>query len=99
MTEQQESRELWTDEQKWSYLLRHERLGELLVRQGKLTIGQLEAVLREQVKSQNTKHLGEIVVEKKYLTLDEIVATLDKQNRMHQTSEQAIEQLKQKNKG
>lgn len=97
MAEHQESH-AWTDEQKWSYLLRHERLGELLVRQGKLTVGQLEAALREQIKSRNTKQIGEIVVEWKLLTLDEMVEALDKQNHMQATSEQAIQQLKNKNR-
>jgi hypothetical protein len=90
--------ESWTDDEKWGYLLRHERLGELLVRQGKLTIGQLEALLREQVKTRNTKHLGEILVEMKYLTLDEIMHTLDNQHHIQQTGEQAIQELKNKSK-
>jgi hypothetical protein len=96
MTEHMESKEAWTDEQKWSYLVRHERLGELLVRQGKLTLGQLETVLNAQEGSQ--KHLGEIIVEHKILTLDEIVAALDKQKRIGETSEQTIQQLKSKDK-
>jgi hypothetical protein len=98
MTEPQESHNSWSDEQKWSFLLRHERLGELLVRHGKLTLGQLEAALREQVKSRNTKHFGEIVVEMRLLSLDEMVAVLDKQNQIQQTSEQAIRELKSKSK-
>ena len=99
MTEHQESHESWTDEQKWKFLLRHERLGELLVSQSLITVAQLENVLREQIKSRNTKHLGEIVVELNLLTLDEIVAALDRQCRTLKTSEQAIQDLKNKNKG
>lgn len=96
MTEQ-DSPESWTDEQKWSYLVRHERLGELLVRLGKLTLGQLETALKEQEGAPN-KHLGEIIVEKKILTLDEIVSALDKQKQLCQTSEQTIKQLMEKDK-
>lgn len=96
MAEQSESRESWSDEQKWGFLVRHERLGELLVRAGKLTLGQLESVLKEQ---ENTKrHLGEIIVERKLLSLDEIVAALDKQKLIHNTSEESIRQLKEKEK-
>ncbi|MBX9570011.1 MAG: hypothetical protein K2X77_14020 [Candidatus Obscuribacterales bacterium] len=90
------STEKWSDEQKWSYLVRHERIGELLVRQGKLTLGQLEEVLTAQ--ENTTKHLGEIIVEKKMLTLDEILQALDKQKRAVETSEHSINSLKQKNK-
>jgi hypothetical protein len=90
------SAESWSDEQKWSYLVRHERIGELLVRQGKLTLGQLEEVLTAQ--ENTTKHLGEIIVEKKMLTLDEILQVLEKQKRAVETSEHSINSLKQKNK-
>lgn len=90
------SAESWSDEQKWSYLVRHERIGELLVRQGKLTLGQLEEVLTAQ--ENTTKHLGEIIVEKKMLTLDEILQALEKQKRAVETSEHSINSLKQKNK-
>lgn len=98
MTEQSGSQEKWSDEQKWAYLVRHERLGELLVRQGKLSLGQLETALNEQTAGGNSKHLGEIIVAKKILTLDEIVNALDKQKRLNQTSEQTIQQLKSKDR-
>lgn len=88
--------EAWSDEQKWSYLVRHERLGEILVRQGKLTLGQLETALKDQESC--GKHLGEIIVDKKILSLDEIVAALDKQKHLVQTSEQTIKELKEKDK-
>lgn len=91
---EQEARESWTDEQKWSYLVRHERLGEVLVRQGKLTLGQLETALKEQESC--GKHLGEIIVEKKLLTLDEIIEALEKQKQTQHTSEQTIKELKEK---
>lgn len=89
---------LWTDEQKWTYLVRHERLGELLVRLGKISLGQLETCLSEQEKSAADKHLGEIIVEKKILTLDEIVFALEKQKQAGVTSEHSIKQLLEKKK-
>ena len=93
------SPETWSDEEKWNYLVRHERLGELLVRRGKLSLAQLEEALKEQEASgQSTKHLGEIIVAKKFLTLDEIVNTLDNQKLNHKTSESSIQQLKSKSK-
>lgn len=95
MTEQaSNSQESWSDEQKWSYLIRHERIGEILVRQGKLSISQLDAALKEQEVC--SKHLGEIIVEKKILTLDEILAALEKQKLINNASEQSIKQLKTK---
>lgn len=97
MTDEQAKPETWTDEQKWSYLVRHERIGELLVRQGKLTLGQLETALKEQ-ESSGGKHLGEIIVAMKFLTLDEIVTALEKQKLINQTSENSIKQLKDKDK-
>ncbi|MBX9687457.1 MAG: hypothetical protein K2X27_12190 [Candidatus Obscuribacterales bacterium] len=97
MTENQENKETWNDEQKWSFLVRHERLGELLVRQGRLSLGQLESALKDQ-ESRPEKHLGEIIVEKKYLTLDEIIHALENQKKISQTSEQLINQLKNKQK-
>lgn len=93
---EKESQESWSDEQKWSYLVRHERLGEVLVRQGKLTLGQLETALKEQESC--GKHLGEIIVDKKLLSLDEIIAALEKQKHHVQTSEQTIKELKDKDK-
>jgi hypothetical protein len=92
------SPETWSDEEKWKYLVRHERLGELLVRRGKLSLVQLEEALKEQESSQSTKHLGEIIVARKFLTLDEIVDTLDNQKLTHQTSENSIQELKSKSK-
>lgn len=88
--------ESWSDEDKWKYLVRHERIGELLVRQGKITIGQLEMVLKEQESC--GKHLGEIIVAHNILTLDEIVKALEKQKLNNQTSELSIKQLKHKDK-
>lgn len=84
--------EVWSDEQKWSYLVRHERLGEILVRLGKLSLGNLESCLSEQEKTPD-KHLGEIIVEKKILSLDEIVSALEQQKKSGHTSENSIKQL------
>lgn len=98
MTEQEKNHESWTDDQKWAYLVRHERLGELLVRQGKLTLGQLTMALDEQAKSQGTIHLGQIIIDKKFLSLDEIVAALDKQKQISRTSVDTIQKLKIRDK-
>lgn len=82
----------WSDQQKWEYLLRHERLGELLVKCGKLTLVQVEELLQEQ--RNTTKHLGELVVERRLLTLDEIMHELKQQSDMDQTARQTIDELK-----
>lgn len=82
----------WSDQQKWEYLLRHERLGELLVKWGKLTLAQVDSLLEDQ--KSNKKHLGELVVEHKYMTLDEIMAELKRQSAMDETARQSIDELK-----
>lgn len=92
MAEESSSKENWNDEEKWHFLVRHERIGELLVRAGKLSLGQLDSLLKEQEGS--SKHLGEIIVEKKLLSLDEIISALDRQKEARDTSKQAIRELK-----
>lgn len=82
----------WSDQQKWEYLLRHERLGELLVKWGKLTLAQVDDLLQEQ--KTTSKHLGELVVERKLLTLDEIMHELKLQSDMDETARQTIDELK-----
>lgn len=82
----------WSDEEKWAYLLRHERLGELLVKWGKLSLAQVDELLAEQ--KQSTKHLGEIVVAKNLLTLDEIMVELKRQSVMDETARESIDELK-----
>lgn len=94
MTEESKPMNSWSDEKKWQFLLRHERLGELLVRAGKLKIGQLEKALKEQEIS--NKPLGEIIVENKFITKDEILATLESQKLIRNTSEKTIRTLKEK---
>ncbi len=82
----------WSDEQKWEYLLRHERLGELLVKWGKLSLAQVDELLGEQQAS--PKHLGELVVERSLLTLDEIMNELKLQAAMDETARISIDELK-----
>ena len=82
----------WSDAQKWEYLLRHERLGELLVKAGKLSLSEVEELLKEQRSS--SKHLGELVVEKKLLSLDEILLELKLQATMDETARHSIDELK-----
>lgn len=82
----------WSDEQKWEYLLRHERLGELLVKWGRLTLSQVDELLSTQKES--NKHLGELVVEQNLLTLDEIMAELKRQSVMDETARESIDELK-----
>lgn len=82
----------WSDDQKWDFLRRHERLGELLVKWGKLSLSQIEDLLAEQ-RSTN-KHLGELVVARNLLTLDEIMTELRRQTVMDETARGSIDELK-----
>lgn len=87
----------WNDEEKWQFLVRHERLGELLLKSGKISIQQLEGLLQQQ--SETGKHLGEMIVEQNLLSLDEIVNGLHLQEQSDYKSTEAINELKQRSQG
>lgn len=88
--------EHWTDEEKWQFLTRHERLGEILVKHSRLTLDQLSALLDEQKTAQ--KHIGELIVAKGLLTVDEILAALERQRLNDKVSHESIIELQSKHK-
>lgn len=86
----------WTDEEKWQFLTRHEKLGEVLVRQNRLTLDQLEHLLQEQEGS--GKHIGQLIVAKGILTVDDILSALNQQHISDKVSLESIIELQTKQK-
>ncbi len=86
----------WTDEAKWKFLTRHEKLGEVLVKQGRLTLEQLEKLLEEQRTSD--LHIGQLIVARGLLTIDDILAALHLQHLNDKVSLEAIIELQTKQK-
>jgi hypothetical protein len=88
--------ETWSDDQKWQFLSRHERLGEVLVKNGHLSVEQLENLLSEQKKSGH--HIGQLIIEKNILSIDEILQALEQQYLNDKISLQSIADLKKRQK-
>jgi hypothetical protein len=99
MTKQDKSSyfENWSDAEKYNFLSRHERLGEILVSNGHLTVDQLEQLLDEQKKTGH--NLGQIIITRGILKVDEILQALERQYINDKISLQSIADLqKKKNK-
>jgi hypothetical protein len=94
MTEEDRNFDKWTDEEKWQYLTRHEKLGEVLVRQNQLTLEQLEQLLSEQQKT--GQHIGQLIVSRGVLTLDDILYALNQQHISDKVSLESIIELQSK---
>jgi hypothetical protein len=84
----------WSDEEKWQFLTRHEKLGEILVRQNRLTLDQLEQLLEEQRGAE--MHMGQLIVSRGLLTLDDILAALNQQHIADKVSLESIIELQSK---
>jgi hypothetical protein len=85
-----------SDEEKWQALTRHEKLGEVLLKLGKLNLKQLQALIDEHADSD--KHLGELIVAKGLMTKEEILKALEWQQHADQVSNEAVQELKDKQK-
>ncbi len=92
----QEPKDNWSDEEKWQFLTRHEKLGEVLVKYTRLTLDQLEELLAEQRAS--GMHIGQLIVAKGLLTFDEILRALEMQHRNDKVSLESIIELQNKAK-
>ncbi len=68
-----------TEEEKWDILTRPEKLGEILLKHGKLTVNQLEDLINEQEKS--GRPLGEILLSKGLMSRSELLTALDWQHK------------------
>ncbi len=71
-----------TDEEKWDVLTRPEKLGEILLKQGKLTLVQLEDLIAQQEKS--GMPLGELILSKGIMSRADLLTALDWQHRTDQ---------------
>jgi hypothetical protein len=71
-----------SDEDKWDILTRPEKLGEILLKQGKLTLIQLEGLILQQEKS--GMPLGELILSKGFMSRTDVLAALDWQHRTDQ---------------
>ncbi len=71
-----------TDEEKWDVLTRPEKLGEILLKQGKLTLTQLEDLISGQEKS--GMPLGELILSKGIMSRADLLTALDWQHRTDQ---------------
>lgn len=89
--------ENWSDAEKYQFLARHERLGEVLVSDGHLTVEQLGELLEEQKRT--GQHIGQLITNRKLLTIDDLLRALERQYLNDKISLQSIADLqKKKNK-
>jgi hypothetical protein len=85
-----------SDEEKWQALTRHEKLGEVLLKLGKLNLTQLQALIDEHADSD--QHLGELIVSKGLMSKQEILQALELQHQADKVSNDAVMELKDKHK-
>lgn len=71
-----------SDEEKWDIITRPEKLGEILLKQGKLTLFQLEDLISQQEKS--GMPLGELILSKGIMSRADLLTALDWQHRTDQ---------------
>jgi len=71
-----------SDEEKWDILTRPEKLGEILLKQGKLTLIQLEELIAQQETS--GMPLGELILTKGIMSRADVLTALDWQHRQDQ---------------
>jgi hypothetical protein len=77
-----------SDEEKWDIITRPEKLGEILLKQGKLTLGQLEDLIKQQEAS--GMPLGELILSKGIMSRADVLTALDWQ---HKTDQVIIDSL------
>jgi hypothetical protein len=77
-----------SEDQKWEHLTRPEKLGEVLLKMGKISLQQLEDLIKEQQTSEEP--LGELILSKGLMTRQELLEALDQQ---HKTDQAIIDSL------
>jgi hypothetical protein len=85
-----------TDEEKWEVLTRPEKLGELLLKHGKLTLQQLEDLIKEQENS--GMPFGELVLSKGIMSRSDLLTALDWQHKSDQVIIDSLTELINKQK-
>ena len=83
-----------TDEEKWKLLARHERLGEILLKLGKLNLKQLDDLMKEQVGSD--EQLGELIVKKGLMSKEELHQAFELQTKSDKEFAESVHELKEK---
>ncbi|EKE04400.1 MAG: hypothetical protein ACD_20C00084G0020 [uncultured bacterium] len=76
----------------WDKLLKHPRLGEILVQHKKVTIHQLGEALTEQ--EQVKIPLGQILLQNKYITKDELLELLELQVGISKMLNESFDELR-----
>lgn len=84
-----------SEDQKWELLTRSEKLGEVLLKQGKLTLGQLEELIKEQERTESP--IGELILSKGWMTRQELLAALDLQHKTDQAIIDSLTEMIQRN--
>jgi hypothetical protein len=85
-----------SDEEKWDILTRPEKLGEILLKQGKLTLSQLEDLIKQQEHS--GMPLGELILTKGIMSRGDLLTALDWQHKTDQVIIDSLTELINKHK-
>jgi hypothetical protein len=85
-----------TDEDKWELLTRPEKLGEILLKHGKISLAQLEELIKEQEAS--GMPFGELVVSKGIMSRQDLFVALDWQHKSDQVIIDSLTELINKHK-
>ncbi len=84
---------LMTNKQKWENITRHSKLGEVLVRQGKITLTQLMEAIEEQESTRPEKLLGDVLIQKGWINKLVLKNAIDEQQIQIQTLMKTIQEL------
>lgn len=79
------------DEQKWDILTRPEKLGEILLKHGKINLKQLEDLINEREKSGIP--FGELILSKGIMTREDLMEALDLQHRSDQVIIESLTEM------
>ncbi|MBP9092558.1 hypothetical protein KBI23_16170 [bacterium] len=82
-----------SEEQKWELLTRPEKLGELLLKRGKISLTQLEELIDEQ--NQSGEPLGKLILARGLMTGQELLQALDMQHKTDQVIIKALTEMYQ----
>lgn len=85
-----------SDEDKWELLTRPEKLGELLLKHGMITLAQLEELIKEQESS--GMPFGELVLSKGIMSRQDLLTALDWQHKSDQVIIDSLTELINKHK-
>lgn len=79
------------DEEKWDILTRPEKLGEILLKHGLLTLKQLEDLIKDQEKS--GMPFGELILSKGIMSREDLLKALDWQHRSDQVIIESLTEM------